>query len=46
MGGPWFTVLDESDAWRPMSTLWLSDGRESAKAALEVRVRLAPAAPE
>ncbi|MBL4849714.1 MAG: hypothetical protein JKY65_29650 [Planctomycetes bacterium] len=43
MGGPWFTVVQQStDSWSRVGTLWLSDGDHAGKATLEVRVRLTP----
>ena len=45
-GGPWFTVveLDEErgpeEGWQLLDTLWISDGRHSGPARIELRLTL------
>ena len=40
MAGPWFTVQSSSDDWQVLDTIWISNGTETTKARVELRVEM------
>jgi hypothetical protein len=40
VAGPWFTVQESGEAWKTLSSLWISNGQEDIKGRIDVRVRL------
>ena len=40
MAGPWFTVQRSGEDWQVLDRIWISNGGETAKARVELRVQL------
>jgi len=40
VAGPWFTVQTSGSDWKLLDTIWISNGKENAKARVELKVEL------
>ena len=40
MAGPWFAVQESGTAWKPIATIWISDGERHVRARVEIQVQL------
>ena len=40
VAGPWFTVHEIGGDWKTLEEIWISNGNETCKARVQVRVNL------